>query len=359
MRSKTFLEEWAERPVDYRDRMFYLAALPITVIVVGLIPHLLQMIFISGAPLGLLKLSFQVIVGALLIGIICYAMTRWLSRPRWWGPMRSRWPLVKHLLLLWIPAAMLVDAPLRLAELSMLGPLKSVGHVAPYILGVSMGRTFLFAGGIVFYERLLGAVMEAADNRQRTIRLEAQTLKNLIQPHFMLNSLNAIRANIEEAPKVAEEILLNLTSILRKVIDYSSKDKIALQDELRLVEEYIALMNRRFEQNVKLIIGGASDISLMIPPLILFNLVENSFKHGFANRDEGEIRITFEASDRIRIVINDNGVPSGETETSGGAGGQYVQNRLELNFGDDFTFTHGRKSDQRYEAVIEIPWKAV
>lgn len=340
--------------------MFYLVALPVTVTVVGLVPHALQILFFGVNHIGVFKLSFQVIAGAVMIGVICYAVTKWLSMPRWWGPQRHRWPLVKHLLLLWIPAALLVDAPLRLTELSMLGPLKSFANVAPYVLGVSIGRTFLFAGGIVFYERLLGAAFDLADYRQRALFLETQTLKSMIQPHFMLNSLNAIRANIEDAPKIAEEILLNLTSVLRKVIEYAAKDKIELKEELELVREYIALMNRRFEKEVKLKVDGVSDLSLMIPPLLVFSLVENSFKHGFSSSSEGMVHISLKTADRIELTVNDNGSSSKEDEKqTGGMGSQYVQARLEQYYGDDFIFTHGRKDDGHYEAVISMPWKEV
>lgn len=359
MASMTFFERWAARSIDERDRAFYVLALPAAVTVVGLVPHVLQLLFFPVDVRGVLRLSVQVAAGAVMIGLICYTITRFLSRPKMWGPQRHKWPLASHLLLLWIPTAILVDAPLRIAELSMVGPGKPDISVAPYVLGVSIGRTFLFSGGIVFYERLMGAVLEAADQRQRAIRLETQTLKNLIQPHFMLNSLNAIRANIEEAPAVAEDLLLRLTSILRKVIEYSSREAVAVKEEIDLVEDYVALMNLRFESDVRMRVDGVRDVPLAIPPLIVFSLVENSFKHGFSESREGLIKVSLETAERIRLTVTDNGSPGGKMDSGGGTGGQYVQARLELAFGSDFAFTHGRLEDGRYEAVIDIPWKTL
>ncbi len=358
MGSKSFLERWAIKSVDRRDREFYLVALPLTVTVVGLAPHFIQLLFVPVVGAGVWKLSAQVVAGAVTTGVICYALTRWLSRPGLWGPQRSRWSLAKHLLLLWTPIALLVDLPLRLGELLMIGPQILSQNVLPYALGVSMGRTFLFAGGIVFYERLMGAVLEAADQRQRALMLETQTLKNLVQPHFLLNSLNAVRAHMEDSPKVAEEMLLSLTSLLRKVIQFSGANKISLSEEIGAISEYVNIMNCRYERKVRLEINGASKTQVMMPPLIIFSLVENSFKHGFSERKDGVISINVEASERLRIIVNDNGSPNLNIEQSGGLGGQYVQSRLELAFGDDFAFKHGRKADDHYEAVIEIPWES-
>lgn len=343
--------------MESRDRQFYLAALPLTVCIVGLAPHLVQFLFFPGAEVGILRLSFQVAVGAVMIGFICYGLTRFLSSLRWWGPDRWKWPLVKHLLLLWIPAALLVDAPMRISELSMIGPAFDYSAIAPYILGVSMGRAFLFAGGIVFYERLIGAALEAADQRQRALWLETQTLKNLIQPHFLLNSLNAVRAYIEDSPKTAENMLLNLTSLLRRVITYSSMERITVKEEMDIIEDYVAVMNQRFEGDFTLRIDGMRDVAIRMPPLILFTLVENSFKHGFAGKKSGEVRVTMEAVDRIKFTVNDDGSPPEAGDETGGAGGRYVRSRLELAYGTGFQFSHGRKDDGHYEAVIEIPWE--
>lgn len=357
MNARTFLERWAVKPAERRDREFYLLALPAAVAMVGLAPYVFQLMFFPGAG-GFLRLSAQVAAGAVMIGVICYAFTRLLSRPRWWGPKRSRWPLLTHLLLLWTPTALLVDAPLRLTELSMIDPGVSWTSAAPYILGVSMGRTFLFAGGIVFYERLMGAVAETMDQRQRALWLETQTLKSLIQPHFLLNSLNAVRAYMEESPADAEKMLLRLTSLLRKVIQNSSKERITIAEEMNVIEDYVAVMRYRYETDVRLQADGVDGSPVRIPPLILFTLVENSFKHGFSGRREGSLRISVEAGERVRLMVNDDGRTDGGPGEAGGLGGQYIRARLELAYGGDYSFQSGRLPDGHYEAVIEIPWEA-
>ncbi|MDH5509185.1 MAG: histidine kinase [Nitrospinota bacterium] len=356
---KTVIEKLARWPVLRRDRVFYLAVLPLTVMVVGITPYLFQAFFFPGPIHGLLSLSLKVMVGAALMGALCYGLTRLLSNPRLrnWGPSRRHWPLVSHVLILWIPAVLLIDAPLRLSELQMLGPAALSPEIIPYIMGVSFGRAFLFAGGIVFYERLIEAAIQAADYRQKALLLETQTLKTLIQPHFMLNSLNAIRANIEDAPEVAEQMILSLTYILRMVIEYSGKERITLKEEMDLVNEYVTFMNRRFESSVQLNIGDRARSSVSIPPLIIFSLVENSFKHGFSQSRQGSITVSAEAGDMYRLVVDDDGTEAAIQDSHGGTGGQYVSSRLELAFGDRFVFTHGRLDNGHYQAVIEIPWE--
>ena len=144
MPQQSYIERWAQKSVDSRDREFYLVALPIVVTIVGVTPHLLQLIFIPGGAAGVLRLSGQVMVGALLTGVVCYGITRWLSRPGLWGPVRHRWSSVNHILLLFTPITLLVDAPQKMAELSMIiDPILWSPAVTSYVLGVSIGRTFL------------------------------------------------------------------------------------------------------------------------------------------------------------------------------------------------------------------------
>jgi two-component sensor histidine kinase len=354
--TKTALENLADLPVDRRDRLFYLAVLPATVILVGVSPYIFQAIFFPSPLLGLAFLALQVAAGSALMGALCYALVRALSLPGRWGPQRHLWPLASHILILWIPAALLIDAPLRFSELKMLGPAGLTPEIVPYILGVSFGRAFLFAGGLVFYERLMGAALESASLQQKALKLEAQTLKALIQPHFMLNSLNAIRANIDDAPAVADQMILSLTAILRMVIEFSGKDRVTLAGELDLVAEYVAFMNRRFESAVHLEISPNARAPVSIPPLILFSLVENSFKHGFSQNRKGTISITAMAGETFRLVVDDDGAQDDDA-TPGGTGGQYVNNRLDLAYGGRSTFTHGRLENGHYQAVIEIPWE--
>ncbi|MBF0169606.1 MAG: histidine kinase [Nitrospinae bacterium] len=316
--SATFLERWARKTQERRDREFYLVALPLVVSGAGVIPHLLQALIIPGAdPVS--PLLGQTLLGALMVGVVAYALTRLASHPRWWGATRSRWPLLAHFLLLWTPVALLVDAPQRIAELTLfVGPGYPSSRVAPYALGVALSRTFLFAGGIVFFERLVGAVNDVASERRRALTLETQVMKNLIQPHFLLNSLNAIRAYLEESPAIAEEMLLALTSLLRRVIHHSGLDNVTLDEELATVRDYFAVMNRRYEATFRLDTEGVPATPLKLPPLILFTIVENSFKHGFSGRKEGVVTLRVEQGERLRLILTDDGAGEGAHEEGGG-----------------------------------------
>lgn len=357
MSDKSYLERLAELPVEQRDREFYLLALPLAMAVISLAPHVLMLAVVPNDIAGFFKLTVEILAGSIIIGLMFYAMTRLLSRPKWWGAQRHRWPVIKHFLLLFIPMALLVDAPTRLAEVAMIGskPLPTA-KLAAFIIGISTGRAILFAVGVVFYERLIGAARESADYQQKALRLETLTLKNMIQPHFLLNSLNVVRAYVEESPKTAEEMLLNLTSLLRRVIQYSSKDKITLEEEIGAVTDYVKVMNQRFEADFRLCVEGARNTAITIPPLVIFSLVENSFKHGFAGKKQGAVTISMETGDKIRFIVKDDGTPGVNTDTSGGLGEQYIRSRLELAYGSDFAFRHGG-NESGYEAVIEIPWR--
>jgi two-component sensor histidine kinase len=355
---ETFIERWAKKTQARRDREFYLVAVPVVVTVTGLTPHILQIFFTPPHLSRLADAAAMVVVGAAMVGVVMYGITRFFSSPRWWGPVRSRWPLPSHLLLLWTPVAILVDGPQRMVELTMVvSPATPMAHALPYALGSAIARTFLFAGGVVFFERLVGAVNESADQRARALRLETQVMKNLIQPHFLLNSLNAVRAYLDESPAVAEEMLLSLTSLLRRVIHHSALERVTLAEELATIRDYFAVMNRRYEASFTLAAEDIPEGEVNIPPLILFALVENSFKHGFSGRTAGVVTVRVERGDRLRIVVADDGAATGVDGT--GAGSGYVEARLELAYGVEYRFEHGPRAGGGYEAIVELPWPKV
>lgn len=123
---------------------------------------------------------------------------------------------------------------------------------------------------------------------------ELRALKSQINPHFIFNSLNSLRALIDENPAQARQSVTQLANLLRYSLQSAQAETVAFEDELRVVNDYLALEQVRHEERlrVRLDIDPAT-LGLAVPPLLLQTLVENAVKYGISTRPEGgEIAIT-------------------------------------------------------------------
>jgi len=109
-----------------------------------------------------------------------------------------------------------------------------------------------------------------------------ELFKNLLQPHFLFNSLNNLYALSVRKSEETPEAIARLSILLERVVAYSRQDTILLSEEIELIQEYIALekiwlgeCSFLMDFQVK---GDTSGVS--IPPLTIYTLIENAFKHG-------------------------------------------------------------------------------
>ena len=113
-------------------------------------------------------------------------------------------------------------------------------------------------------------------------RNNLELFKSLLQPHFLFNSLNNLYALSIRQSELTPEAIAGLSQLLERVVDYSRKDMISLGDEVALINEYIALEKIWLgECSFLLDIQVKGDIEgVSIPPLTIYTLIENAFKHG-------------------------------------------------------------------------------
>jgi hypothetical protein len=114
-------------------------------------------------------------------------------------------------------------------------------------------------------------------------KLELDVLKAQVNPHFMFNALNNLRAMINEDKDKARDMVTRLSNILRHTLYHSRRDRVAVAEELGVVRDYIALEQLHYEDNLRVewhVEEGVQDATL--PPMLLQLLVENAVKHGIA-----------------------------------------------------------------------------
>ncbi|MCE4558114.1 sensor histidine kinase [Roseateles cellulosilyticus] len=163
--------------------------------------------------------------------------------------------------------------------------------------------------------------------------LELQVLRAQINPHFLFNALNNLRALINEDPARAREMLSRLSNTLRHTLQHSAKERVPLADELAVVRDYVALEQLHHEERLRVAwqVDPATQ-GTSVPPMLLQLLVENAIKHGVARTPGGgvvDIRIA-RAGDRLRIAVDNPGhwKPEPGAPTSTGLGLGHLRERL-------------------------------
>ena len=192
---------------------------------------------------------------------------------------------------------------------------------------------------------------------------ELKTLKSQLNPHFMFNAMNSIRALIEEDPESAKVAITKLSNILRYSLQMERLERVPLEDEVETVKNYLDLEKIRFEDRLKYKLDiDKSTQKIEIPPMMIQTLVENGIKHGVAKRTEGgeiELRsklLSTSNGSKLKIEIRNSGHFSEEQlKNSIGFGVSNTKHRLNLLFGDDAHFSIKNENGDTVLAEIEIP----
>jgi len=192
---------------------------------------------------------------------------------------------------------------------------------------------------------------------------ELKTLKSQLNPHFMFNAMNSIRALIEEDPESAKVAITKLSNILRYSLQMERMERVPLEDEIETVKNYLDLERIRFEDRLKYKLDiDRSTQKIEIPPMMIQTLVENGIKHGVAKRTEGgEIHLksklmTTSNGSKLKIEIRNSGHFSEEQlKSSNGFGVNNTKHRLNLLFGDEAHFSIMNENGNTVLAEIEIP----
>lgn len=171
-------------------------------------------------------------------------------------------------------------------------------------------------------------------------------LKSQINPHFMFNALNNIRALILEDKDAARHMLTQFAELLRYSLQYSELKEVSIEEELDMLGQYVELLKIQYEEKLdfKIIIDeGLKDKK--IPPMILQLLVENAIKHGLAlSESGGEIIVEISAYLNIlSLEVKNTGSlkANNKLEDSIGVGINNITERLRLLYGSKASFSIG------------------
>jgi two-component system LytT family sensor kinase len=187
--------------------------------------------------------------------------------------------------------------------------------------------------------------------------LELKTIKAHINPHFIFNSLNSIRALIDENPPRARRAITELSNILRSSMQVDKSETVSFEQELNIVKDYLALENMRFEDRLKVEYEIDEDtLDQPVPPMMLQTLVENAIKHGISKHiNGGVIKIISDfKKDYHELAVQNTGNLNGGLNAEG-FGLSSTQNRLGLLYGDKASFEIKQMTPSIVEARVLIP----
>jgi len=187
--------------------------------------------------------------------------------------------------------------------------------------------------------------------------LELKTIKANINPHFIFNALNGIRALIDENPARARRAVTELSNILRSSLNAEKGETVSLEDELKIVKDYLALENMRFEDRLKIEFEiDDNTLSQQVPPMMLQTLVENAIKHGISkNVRGGTVRIISDfTGDFHELAVQNTGYLNGGLSHKG-FGLSSTQDRLSLLYGEKAKFEIKQIYSDLVEAKVLIP----
>ena len=193
--------------------------------------------------------------------------------------------------------------------------------------------------------------------------LELKTIKSHINPHFIFNALNSIRALVDENPERARTAITELSNILRSSMHAEKMETVPLKQELDFVKDYLALEHMRFEERLQIEMDIDEDtLNQPIPPMMLQTLVENAIKHGISKHvNGGTIKIISDfREDHHELIVQNSGSLNGYVlHNKEGFGIKSTQDRLNLLYQGKANFQIRDVDGGMVESKIIMPLASI
>ncbi len=208
-------------------------------------------------------------------------------------------------------------------------------HMASYYLFL-----LLIVIGKEYFEERTHALIKKEQLQSELNKTQLLVLQRQIQPHFLFNTLNNVVAIIDERKEVAQNMLVELSELLRISMDMNFSQPIPLNEEIAILRLYLSIEKKRFEHQLEPHFDvSASTQEVMVPPFLLQPLAENALKHGFKNISS-PLQLVIQSyieGNYLILIIKNNGAMLGNLQF--GIGLQNVQERISTHYGNRAMFT--------------------
>jgi hypothetical protein len=197
---------------------------------------------------------------------------------------------------------------------------------------------------------------ETAQIQLTAKKAKLQNLQAKLNPHFLFNSLNVIRALVYIDQKKADEAIGSLAGLMRGRLSTSDAELIDLSEELGHIRELLHLARLRFGKRLRSRVRVDRDLlKAPVPPMMLLNFVENAITHGIANLEQGGmIHITGKAlGEQVYLSIKSSGILA--LDCKDGVGTREAKQRLELLYGQRSSFSIFQLDEANVLVEIHLP----
>lgn len=205
---------------------------------------------------------------------------------------------------------------------------------------------------------------------RQTVITEIKQLESQFNPHFLYNTLNTIKYMVDMAPDSAQEMITDLSEILRYSIKVTSSQTL-LKEDLEYTRHYLAILQYRFGDMLRCSLEISPEtLDCMVPKLIVQPIIENAIKYGFRSRASLEIHISAELrGGELVLTIRNNGTGMqperlaevrGQLESEDYMGREHIglyniHRRIQLLYGRDYGLSIESSPDEGTEVTIRVP----
>lgn len=202
------------------------------------------------------------------------------------------------------------------------------------------------------------AEMARHDSEQRRVQAELSNLKNQLNPHFLLNTLNNIYALVDIDGQRAKEALVKLSKLLRYLLYENTSAIVPLEKDIEFLDSYVQLQRLRLPHDFDLKFSvQITNNNNQIAPMIFISLVENAFKHGVSTSSESFIHVDIreEGSHVIFTAVNSNYPKLPSDKSGSGIGLELIKRRLDLLYPHAYQWKYGVSDDlTTYRSYLDI-----
>lgn len=258
-----------------------------------------------------------------------------------------------------ISSAQLIDscktynAERRAVFQEMRASLENAWHILYFILS----NLTVFSPAVRLTFLMIETDAERREAEKQKIEAEHKMMIYQLNPHFLMNTLNNIHAQIDINSEAAQESVLLLSKMMRYILYESSHDYVPLAKEVDFLSNYFDLMRKRYLDTASIELIVPKEIpNINIPHVLFINLAENAFKHGVTYDSNTFLRfeLKFENDRIICHSVNSKIKNENDIQVSKGFGIKNLRNRLDLFYGDNYTYEI-EDTEDTYTVNLIIP----
>lgn len=216
---------------------------------------------------------------------------------------------------------------------------------------------FATVTAVHFTFQMIETENERREAEKLRIEAEHKLLKYQLNPHFLMNTLNNIHAQIDLDSEAAQESVRLLSKMMRYMLYETNHDKVSLSKEVEFLSNYFEMMRRRYIDAVSIKFIVPQEVpNINVPPALFINLAENAFKHGVTYNDNSYVNFELSVDDRTVTcrVENSKIKNKADIRESFGFGVDSLRKRLDLLYGKNYTYDI-HETDNEYNVLLIIP----